>query len=140
MFNSKNLLALYFFQSFCLVLSFGTCASVSSLCLTLCFYILNETATSPSFEGEPKSSISPQLYVSLEPLCLSKQPVLFLIAPGCRGCAQLCQCPEGEDLSQNPPWVQAGGKPGPGNRPSVERGAVMSAAVCVVPGGVACSP
>ena len=33
------------------VLSFGTHSSVSSFCSTLCFYVLDEAATSPSFEG-----------------------------------------------------------------------------------------
>ena len=32
-------------------------------------------------------------------LWLSKQPILFLIAPSSWGCAKTCQCPKGENLS-----------------------------------------
>lgn len=65
--SSKLVISIFMFFFLRLLLSFGICFSVSSLCLTLCvcFYVLGKTTTSPSLEGmvfvenEPYLSILP---------------------------------------------------------------------------------
>lgn len=101
------LLRFFFFFMFYFVLSLGTYSSVSSFGLILWWFLCIRLKQLPfslwrSCVGdEPYCSTLPQLLAVSQNLWLSKQPVLFLLAPSIWLCAKSCQCPK-RRFSVNP--------------------------------------